>query len=214
MRLDEEVSELRLEINKFRAETRQRLEVIENEVNKQVALNYNRTIIDYVSKTSKSLVENLSCDRPGEEVFCKNLMKNIQSEYLKYLDSGSFQQAYASIEDAQKKLEQLKNSFKKDNRTRCILCIENESQLLDSNKHLIGQLRLIESPAVMLTNNNSTINNMDPVKTKDLIVTPISSKVRLQMLQSIYRGDNRFTDLLNMHGSRRWTASIPYKKVG
>ncbi|HHL41194.1 MAG TPA: hypothetical protein ENJ36_00880, partial [Candidatus Bathyarchaeota archaeon] len=72
MRLDEEVKELRLEMNKFRAEIRQRLEVIENEVNKQVALNYNRTIIEYVKKTSQDLVENLNCNRPDEEAFCKS----------------------------------------------------------------------------------------------------------------------------------------------
>jgi len=71
MRLDEEISELRKEITQFRTETRQRLEGIENEVNKQVSLNYNRTIIDYVTEMSHDLVENLKCDRPDEESWCK-----------------------------------------------------------------------------------------------------------------------------------------------
>jgi predicted transcriptional regulator len=36
---------------------------------------------------------------------------------------------------------------------------------------------------------------MDPTMTNDAIVNPISNKTRLQLLQSIYRGENRFTDL-------------------
>ena len=195
MRLDEEVKELRLEINKFRAETRQRLEVIENEVNKQVALNYNRTIIEYVSKMSKELIANLECDRPNEEAYCKSQLDELQSDYMKQLSAGNFQQAYSSIEVSQKKLEQLKQMFIAKNRVHCISCIDNENQLLESNKRLIGQLRLIESPAIALQSNISTIDGMDPVKTNDMIVNPLSNKTRLQILQSIYRGENRFTDL-------------------
>ena len=45
MKLDEEMGELRKELQSFRAETRQRLELIESEVTKQVSLNYNRAII-------------------------------------------------------------------------------------------------------------------------------------------------------------------------
>ena len=200
MRLDEEVKELRQDINKFRAETRQRLEVIENEVNKQVALNYNRTIIDYVTKMSKDLIANLDCDRPDEEAFCKSQLDGLQTDYLKKLSAGNFQQAYASIEASQKKLDHLREMFVADNRVHCISCIDNENQLLESNKHLIGQLRLIESPAVSLQSNISTIDSMDPIKTNDLIVNPLSNKTRLQILQSIYRGDNRFTDLSTCTG--------------
>jgi DNA-binding HxlR family transcriptional regulator len=200
MRLDEEVKELRLEINKFRAETRQRLEVIENEVNKQVALNYNRTIIDYVKKLSQDLVDNLNCDRPEEEQICKAQMAQIQSAYLKHLESGDFPQAYSALEKAQHQLDIIGGQFRSDERARCMGCIESQSQLLESNKHLISQLRLIETPAVTLVNNNSTIDNMDPILTNDNIVNPISNKTRLQILQSIYRGENRFTDLSSTTG--------------
>lgn len=195
MRLDEEVKELRLEINKFRAETRQRLEVIENEVNKQVALNYNRTIIEYVRKMSRDLVENMDCDRPDEESFCKSQMSQIQAPYLTHLESGSFSQAYTALEQAQQQLAVIGDQFKQEKRTRCVGCIESQTQLLESNKHLISQLRLIETPAIVLSSNNSTIDNMDPTMTNDAIVNPISNKTRLQILQSIYRGENRFTDL-------------------
>ena len=118
MRLDEEVKELRQEISKFRAEARQRLEVIENEVNKQVALNYNRTIIEYVQKMSKDLVANLDCDRPSEEAFCKSQMSMIQSAYLKHLEAGNFPQAYTALEKAQKQLAEIEVQFKRDERKR------------------------------------------------------------------------------------------------
>jgi DNA-binding HxlR family transcriptional regulator len=60
---------------------------------------------------------------------------------------------------------------------------------------LISQLRLIESPAVTLGSNNQTIDQLNPELTNDSIVNPISNKTRIQILQSIYRGENRFTDL-------------------
>ena len=195
MRLDEEFKELRLEINKFRAEIRQRLEVIENEVNKQVALNYNRTIIEYVKKTSQDLVENLNCNRPDEEEFCKTQMNQIQTPYLQHLEAGNFPQAYSALENAQQQLEEIGKQFQKDERTRCVVCIESQTQLLESNKRLISQLRLIGSPAVALGSNNQTIDQLNPELTNDAIVNPISNKTRIQILQSIYRGENRFTDL-------------------
>ncbi|MCW4011623.1 MAG: winged helix-turn-helix domain-containing protein, partial [Candidatus Bathyarchaeota archaeon] len=187
--------ELRLEINKFRAEIRQRLEVIENEVNKQVALNYNRTIIEYVKKTSIDLVENLNCNRPDEEAFCKSQMSQMQTPYLQHLEAGNFPQAYAALEKAQQQLSEIGNQFQKEERLRCVGCIESQTQLLESNKRLISQLRLIESPAVALGSNNQTIDQLNPAITNDSIVNPISNKTRIQILQSIYRGENRFTDL-------------------
>ena len=52
MRLDTEISELRKEISQFRTETRQRLEIIENEVNKQVSISYNRAVIEHVADST------------------------------------------------------------------------------------------------------------------------------------------------------------------
>ena len=200
MRLDEEISELRKEITQFRTETRNRLEVIENEVNKQVALNYNRTIIDYVTEMSHDLVENLKCDRPDEEAFCKTQMSGLQSEYLKLLKAGKFTDSYDALEVAMETLKHLKNMFVEQDRRGCVSCIESEARLLETNMQLLSQLKLIETPAITLSQKTATVNNLDPKKANDLIVSPISNKVRIQILQSIYRGENRFNDLSKATG--------------
>lgn len=200
MRLDEEISELRKEINQFRTETRQRLEVIENEVNKQVALNYNRTIIDYVTEMSHDLVTNLKCDRPEEEKYCKTQMDGLQTEYLSLLKAGKFSDSYKALELAINRIGQLKASFEEVGRKGCVSCLENEARLMQSNMQLLDQLKLIETPVISLAQNTATINEMDPEKANDFIVSPISNKVRIQILQSIYRGENRFNDLSKATG--------------
>ncbi len=200
MRLDEEISELRKEIGQFRTETRQRLEVIENEVNKQVALNYNRTIVDYVTGMSQDLVANLKCDRPDEEEICKTQMEGLQTEYLALLKAGKFSASYAALETSLLKINQLKGSFEDLGRKGCVTCLENEARLMVSNMQLLSQLRLIETPAVSLVQNTATVNSLDAEMASTLIVNPLSNKVRIQILQSIYRGENRFNDLSRATG--------------
>lgn len=200
MRLDDEISALRQEIGQFRTETRQRLEVIENEVNKQVALNYNRTIIDYVTEMSHDIVENLKCDRPDMETYCKTSIGGVQTEYLSLLKAGRFTDSYNALEAALVKINQIKEGFVKDGLKGCISCLENEERLMVSNMQLFAQLKLIETPAVSLSKNRATVNSIDAEKVNDLIINPISNKVRIQILQSIYRGENRFNDLSNATG--------------
>ena len=200
MRLDEEISELRKEIGQFRTETRQRLEVIENEVNKQVALNYNRTIVDYVTGMSQDLVANLKCDRPEEEEICKTQMEGLQTEYLALLKAGKFSASYTALETALVKINQIKESFEDLGRKGCVTCLENEARLMVSNMQLLSQLRLIETPAVLLSQNTATVNSLDAEMASQLIVNPLSNKVRIQILQSIYRGENRFNDLSRATG--------------
>jgi DNA-binding HxlR family transcriptional regulator len=200
MRLDEEISELRKEIGQFRTETRQRLEVIENEVNKQVALNYNRTIVDYVTGMSQDLVANLKCDRPDEEEICKTQMEGLQTEYLALLKAGKFSASYAALETSLVKINQIKESFEDLGRKGCVTCLENEARLMVSNMQLLSQLRLIETPAVSLAQNTATVNSLDAEMASQLIVNPLSNKVRIQILQSIYRGENRFNDLSRATG--------------
>ena len=200
MRLDEEISGLRREINQFRTETRQRLEVIENEVNKQVALNYNRTIIDYVTEMSHDLVANLKCERPDEEDHCKAKMNQLQEGYLSLLKGGKFTESYNALEAAIEKVPMMKKIFEEMSRPGCVSCLENGSRLMQSNMQLLSQLRLIETPAVSLAQNTATVNALDAEKANDLIVNPLSNKVRIQILQSIYRGENRFNDLSRATG--------------
>lgn len=200
MRLDDEISGLRKEISQFRAETRQRLEVIENEVNKQVALNYNRTIVEYVLEMNHDLVANLKCDRPDEEINCKTMLSKTQDEHLSLLKAGKFSESYSAIEKALEKAPKLRQNFDDMGRPGCVSCIESGMRMMQSNMQLLSQLKLIETPAVSLAQNTATVNTLDAEKANDLIVSPISNKVRIQILQSIYRGENRFNDLSRATG--------------
>lgn len=200
MRLDEEISGLRKEINQFRTETRQRLEVIENEVNKQVVLNYNRTIIDYVTEMSHDLVANLKCDRPDEESECKTRLEKLQEEHLSLLKAGKFTDSYNALEASLKKAPEMINNFEDMGRPGCAKCVQSGARMMQTNMQLLSQLKLIETPAVSLAQNTATVNALDAEKANDLIVNPISNKVRIQILQSIYRGDNRFNDLSRATG--------------
>ncbi|MBT3283482.1 winged helix-turn-helix transcriptional regulator [Candidatus Bathyarchaeota archaeon] len=200
MRLDDEISGLRKEISQFRTETRQRLEVIENEVNKQVALNYNRTIVDYVIGMSHDLVANLKCDRPDEEENCKAMLAERQEEHLALLKAGKFTASYNALEKAMERAPKMKQNFEDFGRPGCVSCIEAGMSMLRSNMQLLSQLRLIETPAVSLAQNTATVNSLDAEKANRMIVSPISNKVRIQILQSIYRGENRFNDLSRATG--------------
>jgi DNA-binding HxlR family transcriptional regulator len=200
MRLDEEINELRKEITQFRTETRQRLEVIENEVNKQVSLNYNRTIIDYVTEMSHDLVANLKCDRPDEESRCKTKLEKLQENHLSLLKAGKFTESYNALEESLAKAPQLMKEFDEMGRPGCVKCIESGARMMQTNMQLISQLKLIETPAITLSQNTATVNTLDAEKANELIVSPISNKVRIQILQSIYRGENRFNDLSKATG--------------
>ncbi len=200
MRLDEEILALRDDINKFRTETRQRLEVIENEVNKQVSLNYNKTIIDYISGMSLDLVANLKCDVSEEETFCKSQMTGLQSEYLGLMKSGQITQSLTALNGVIDKLGLLKESFEEKGRLGCVRCMENETMLLESNRKLLDQLRLLDTPAVTIVQNKATIGALNAEMATDLIVNPLSHKVRIKILQCIYEGKNRFNDLSKATG--------------
>jgi DNA-binding transcriptional ArsR family regulator len=200
MRLDEEILALRNDLNRFRTEIRQRLEVIENEVNKQVSLNYNKTIIDYVSGMSQDLVANLKCEVPDEERYCKSQMAGLQSEYISLMKSGQISESLSALNGAIQKLGMLKRSFEEKGRMGCVRCMENETLLLESNRKLLDQLKLLETPAVTIVQNKATIGALDAETATDSILNPISHKVRIKILQCIYEGENRFTDLAKATG--------------
>ena len=209
----DQFKDLHKEISQFRSETRHRLEVIENEINKQIALNYNRTIIDYVIDMSKDLVTNMKCDIPASEDPCKTKMIGLQEEYMKLLKSGKFDETLISIDTALQKLGAIRQDFVEIGRPGCVSCLDNEARLMESNIQLLSQLKLIETPAISLVQNKATIDSMNAEKTSDMIISPISHKVRIQILQSIYKGENRFNDLSKATGLKGGQLLYHIKKL-
>jgi hypothetical protein len=200
MRLDAEIGELRKELSKFRTETRQRLEAIEGEVTKQVSLNYNHTIIDYLVDVSADTVRNLKCDRGAAETACKTTLTGHQQRFTSLLKTGRFDDAYTELKQVQETMRQSRAMMKEQNRSGCVACIQNELDVLASSERLLTQLLSIKSPTLTLEQGKATVDSLDPASAAEQLLEPLSNKTRLTIMKSVFRGENRFTDFAKVTG--------------
>jgi DNA-binding HxlR family transcriptional regulator len=200
MRLDAEIEELRKELGKFRTETRQRLEAIEGEVTKQVSLNYNHTIVNYLVDVSADAVRNLKCDRGVEETTCKATLMGHQQRFTSLLKTGRFDDAYVELNKVKETMQQFHAGMKQQNRTGCTACIQNEIDVLTSSERLLAQLRSIKTPALTLEKGRATVDSLDPETATEQLLEPLSNKTRLTIMKSVFRGENRFTDFVKATG--------------
>ncbi len=203
MRLDKEINELRQEISKFRTETRQRLEVIENEVNKQVSTSYNRAVIEHIADSTIDLISTIDCSEDEDmEQRCKTQMTGIQEQYLSLLKEGRIAEALNAMDEAllmMSKVEQGINSAEKQN---CATCIKREAELIQSNKQLLSQLKLLNQPSQIDRGEDLTINSINPETLHDEVINPLANKTRLSILLSTFNGQNRFSDFVDVTGQR------------
>ena len=116
------------------------------------------------------------------------------------MKSGKISEALSSLNGAIQKLGILRERFNEAGRTGCVRCMESELMLLESNKKLLDQLKLLDTPVVTMVQNKATIGALDAETATDSILNPISHKVRIRILQCIYEGENRFTDLAKATG--------------
>lgn len=201
MRLEREVEKLQEELSKFRLETRQRLEVIENEVSKQVALNYNRAIIDYISENTEESIIGLKCEQEKEkEQLCKNWLANIQGSYLELLKKGKINDSINALDETISNVKKFEKVSVEEERIGCVQCFRNQLKVMENNKMLLGQLQLIESPIASLSDNRSTIGEIDPTQLNRHLLNPLANETRLQILISVFLGENRFTDFTKTTG--------------
>ena len=201
MRLEREFEKLQEEMSKFRLETRQRLEVIENEVSKQVALNYNRAIIDYVSENTEETITGLKCEQGEEkEQFCKNMLANVQGKYLEFLKKGRINDSIKALDEALFNVKKFEKVSVEEGRIGCLQCFGNQLKVIENNKMLLSQLQLIESPIASISDNRSTIGEIDPIQLNNQLLSPLASETRLQILISVFLGENRFTDFVKTTG--------------
>ena len=186
--MDGEIEELRKELDKFRVETRQHLEAIEGEVTKQVSLNYNHTITDYLVDVSSDAVRNLKCDRGLEESACKATLTQHQQRFTTLLKTGRFDDSYTELKQVEEKMRQSKAMMKEQGREGCIACIQNELDVLASSERLLTQLRGIDSPAVTLEQGRTTVASLDPVRAAEQLLDPLSNKTRLMISEECIQG--------------------------
>jgi len=201
MRLDREIEEIRKAIAQFRTETRQRLELIENEVRKQLSSNYNRTIFDYLNRTTLDFIKCLNCQKNREiELACKEKMISIQQNYIDLLKNGNLSESMKALEEAvfffSRRLEDMEG---KEN-VNCAECFKKEIEILQINRSFLAQLQELQSPWASKSDNHQIVKEMNPAKIVENILNPVSQEARLKILLSIFNGKNRFADFIKTTG--------------
>ncbi len=194
MRLDEEMTELRKELQRFRTETRQRLELIESEVTKQVSLNYNRAIIDYLQGATLDFIDSLKCARGEDEVKCKRTMKELQKQYLAMLKEGRLGDGLGALKQAIDATLEKETQLKADGKASCAECMRKEAEFLEINGGLLNQLTMLQEPKSVVLDEKSSITSLNPVAMEVGVLDPVAHRARLQVMLSIFRGANRFAD--------------------
>ena len=203
MRLDAEISELRKEISQFRTETRQRLEIIENEVNKQVSTTYNRAVIEHIADSTIDLIKSIDCSQPEDrEQTCKVQMTGIQEGYLGLLKEGRISEALNAMDEALLMMSKVEAGAISSGKQECASCIQREAELIQSNKQLLGQLKLLNHPSQIDRGEDITISSINPEAIHNEVINPLANKTRLSVLLSVFNGQNRFSDFVEATGQR------------
>jgi hypothetical protein len=169
-------------------------------VTKQVSLNYNHMITDYLLDVSSDAVRNIKCDRGIEESACKTMLTQHQQRFTTSLKTGRFDDSYAELKQVKEKMRQSRALMEEQGREGCVACIQNELDVLASSERLLAQLRSISSPALTLEQGRTTVDGLDPVRAAEQLLDPLSNKTRLMILKSVFMGENRFTDFVNVTG--------------
>jgi len=200
MRLDKEIEEIKKAIAQFRTETKQRLELIENEVRKQLSSNYNRTIFDYLNKSTLDFIKCLNCQKTEIKLACKEKMISIQQNYIDLLKNGNLSESMKALEEAvfffSRRLEDMKG---KEN-VGCAECFRKEIEILQINRSFLAQLQELQSPWASKGDNHHIAKEMNPAKIVEDILNPVSQEARLKILLSIFNGKNRFADFIETTG--------------
>ena len=201
MRLDEEMAELRKELQSFRNETRQRLELIEGEVTKQVSLNYNRAMIDYIQSATLDFIDSLKCERGIDiEERCKRSIKDIQSKYLELLKKGKLRDSLGALKEAIEFSVQRERELTSNGNTACSECMRKEAEFLEINGGLLSQLSMLQEPVAPTSQGGYSVDSMNPAVLERSVLDPVAHKARLQIMLSIFRGENRFADFISATG--------------
>jgi DNA-binding HxlR family transcriptional regulator len=169
-------------------------------VTKQVSLNYNHTIIDYLIDVSSDAVRNLKCDRGDEETACKATLTAHQRRLTSLLKTGRFDDSYTELKQVKENMEKFKAMMAEQSRQSCVACIQNELDVLASSEKLLTQLRSIGSPALTMEQGRATVDSLNPEKAAEQLLEPLSNKTRLMIMKSVFKGENRFTDFIKATG--------------
>lgn len=201
MRRNKELVELKNEIARFRNETKQRLDLIEHELNKHIALNYIRTIVDYMAHTTNDFVKSLRCqENRQDELECKEEIMSAQQKYIDQLRMSNLSESNKALEDVIDITRHIEQRMLKKGKEACAACCQRQIEMLMINKSLLDELNALHAPSMQNEEKLEIVHNVKPSELDKNILTPISHEVRLQIMLSIFKGNNRFANFVESTG--------------
>jgi hypothetical protein len=191
----EEIVNLRREIAGLKAETAQRLDIIEHLLNKHVRLNYTRLIVDFMIQQTTEIIKSLDCPRdPNAENECKNWLRTLQTSYIGKLREGKINESKKALSEALTEVTNYHLSAAEKNDRACIACMNKVAKALEINGSLIQELSFLSSPLPEIQEDLDVINNLDAASLQDKVLRPIAHVARLKIMLSVFHGRSRFND--------------------
>jgi predicted transcriptional regulator len=201
MRRNKELAELKDEIARFRNETKQRLDLIEHELNKYIALNYLRIIVDYMGRTTIDFIKSLNCRESRQyELECKEEIIEAQQKYIDQLKLGNLSESNKALGEVIDITRHIEQKMTKKGRDICAACCRRQINMLMINKSLLNELIALKEPPIQNEEKLEIICNVNPSELDKKVRTPLSHEVRLQIMLSIFKGNNRFAHFIEATG--------------
>lgn len=200
MRINKELVELKNEIAKFRNETKQRLDLIEHELNKHITLNYTRTIVDFMKRTTIDFIKSLQCfESRQDESECKEEIIAAQQRYVDQLRAGNFSESKKALADVIDITRHIEQRMIQKGKETCAVCCHKQIKMLMTNRTLLDELNTLYAPLPQNKRKLEIIDNMNSSELKD-ILNPISHEVRIRIMLSIFKGNSRFVNFAKFTG--------------
>ena len=197
MRMNKELADLKKEIAKFRNETNQRLDLIEHELNKYVALNYVRAIVDYMTDTTANFIKSLKCpENRQEELECKEEFMEAQQKYIDKLRLGKLSESNKALIETIDWAKEDEQRMLKKGKEACAICYRELIEMLTINKSLFDELQVLSEPSTQNKEKLEIISSIRPSELEETVLSPISHEARLQIMLSTFRGNGRFADFM------------------
>jgi hypothetical protein len=93
-----------------------------------------------------------------------------------------------------------KEDMMKEGKNICATCYQRQTEMLTTNKALLDELNALHLSTVQNEEKLEIINNIDPTELGNEILAPVSHEVRLQIMLSIFKGNNRFASFVESTG--------------
>ncbi len=195
VRVSQGLIDLQKEIAKLKAETGQRLDMIEHLLNKHIRLNYTRLIVDYMTQHTAGVISSLDCPKGANvEAECKGWLVNLQQSYIDKLRRGKVSESNKLLSEALTEVSNCGKSAVEKNDEACASCMNKIAKTFEINGSLLGDLNLLSSPFSGVKEELEVVNGVDPARLEAEVLNPVAHVARMKIMLSVFRGNCRFAD--------------------